>query len=139
MAIRDPLYREIADIIIETDERPPRMVVQEISRSLRRFLPVKAQADLRYPMALLCGGLMRTLQVDLGERSYPIILAVICLGQGDLFASHIAGRQVAIVTNRHGCALCIWSVCCRRSVAMRLSLIVLPDGEAFKDLGNTCS
>ncbi|WP_165680637.1 shikimate kinase AroK [Metapseudomonas otitidis] len=30
MAIRDPLYREIADIIIETDERPPRLVVQEI-------------------------------------------------------------------------------------------------------------
>jgi shikimate kinase len=30
LEIRDPLYREIADIIIETDERPPRMVVQEI-------------------------------------------------------------------------------------------------------------
>ena len=30
MAVRDPLYREIADLIIETDERPPRMVVQEI-------------------------------------------------------------------------------------------------------------
>ena len=35
MAIRDPLYREIADIIIETDERPPRMVVQEIIERLR--------------------------------------------------------------------------------------------------------
>ncbi len=30
MAIRDPLYREIADIVVQTDERPPRMVVQEI-------------------------------------------------------------------------------------------------------------
>lgn len=30
MAVRDPLYREIADLIIETDERPPRIVVQEI-------------------------------------------------------------------------------------------------------------
>ena len=30
MAVRDPLYREIADLVIETDERPPRMVVQEI-------------------------------------------------------------------------------------------------------------
>lgn len=30
LAIRDPLYREIADIIIETDVRPPRMVVQEL-------------------------------------------------------------------------------------------------------------
>lgn len=30
MAVRDPLYREIADIIIETDERPPRLVVAQI-------------------------------------------------------------------------------------------------------------
>jgi shikimate kinase len=30
MAIRDPLYREIANVIIQTDERPPRMVVAEI-------------------------------------------------------------------------------------------------------------
>ncbi len=29
-AARDPLYREIADVIVETDERPPRLVVQEI-------------------------------------------------------------------------------------------------------------
>ncbi|MCJ8170391.1 shikimate kinase AroK [Pseudomonas sp. A3.4] len=34
MAIRDPLYREVADIIVVTDERPPRMVVQEILRQL---------------------------------------------------------------------------------------------------------
>lgn len=34
MEIRDPLYREIADVIIETDERPPRMVVQEIIERL---------------------------------------------------------------------------------------------------------
>lgn len=31
---RDPLYREIADIIIETDTRPPRLVVQEIIAQL---------------------------------------------------------------------------------------------------------
>ncbi|CAN7713783.1 shikimate kinase AroK [Pseudomonas solani] len=39
MAIRDPLYREIADIIIETDERPPRMVVQEILERLQALPP----------------------------------------------------------------------------------------------------
>ncbi|MCO6059682.1 shikimate kinase AroK [Pseudomonas sp. MOB-449] len=39
MAIRDPLYREIADIIIETDERPPRMVVQEILARLQELPP----------------------------------------------------------------------------------------------------
>lgn len=39
MAIRDPLYRQIADLVIETDERPPRMVVQEILESLQVLPP----------------------------------------------------------------------------------------------------
>ena len=39
MAVRDPLYREIADIIIETDERPPRLVVQEIIERLETLAP----------------------------------------------------------------------------------------------------
>src|SRR5690606_16042550 len=39
MALRDPLYREIADLVIETDERPPRMVVQEILEQLRTLPP----------------------------------------------------------------------------------------------------
>lgn len=34
LAIRDPLYREIADVVVETDERPPRLVVQEILERL---------------------------------------------------------------------------------------------------------
>jgi shikimate kinase len=34
MDIRDPLYREIADLIIETDGRRVREVAQEISRSI---------------------------------------------------------------------------------------------------------
>lgn len=39
MEIRDPLYREIADVIVETDERPPRMVVQEIIDRLDALSP----------------------------------------------------------------------------------------------------
>jgi shikimate kinase len=39
LAIRDPLYREIADVIVETDERPPRLVVQEILERLEALAP----------------------------------------------------------------------------------------------------
>lgn len=39
MEIRDPLYREIADVIIETDERPPRLVVQEIIERFEALAP----------------------------------------------------------------------------------------------------
>lgn len=36
MAVRDPLYRELADIIVTTDQRTPRSVVQEIVRNLQK-------------------------------------------------------------------------------------------------------
>ena len=36
---RDPLYREIADLVIETDERPPRMVVIDILERLQQLPP----------------------------------------------------------------------------------------------------
>lgn len=39
LSLRDPLYREIADVIIETDERPPRMVVLEILARLAELPP----------------------------------------------------------------------------------------------------
>lgn len=38
-AVRDPLYREIADVVIETDERPPRLVVQQILERLEALSP----------------------------------------------------------------------------------------------------
>jgi shikimate kinase len=39
LQIRDPLYREIADLVVETDERPPRMVVLEILAQLAELPP----------------------------------------------------------------------------------------------------
>jgi shikimate kinase len=36
---RDPLYREIADLVVETDERPPRMVVLDILDRLAQLPP----------------------------------------------------------------------------------------------------
>ncbi len=35
MDIRDPLYREVADIIVDTDGRSPRAVVQDLARQLQ--------------------------------------------------------------------------------------------------------
>ncbi len=39
LALRDPLYREVADLVIETDQRPPRLVVQEILERLEQLPP----------------------------------------------------------------------------------------------------
>ena len=39
LAVRDPLYREIADLVVETDEQPPRMVVLDILERLAQLPP----------------------------------------------------------------------------------------------------
>jgi shikimate kinase len=39
LQVRDPLYREIADVVVHTDERPPRMVVLDILDRLRHLPP----------------------------------------------------------------------------------------------------
>ncbi|MCQ4286827.1 shikimate kinase AroK [Pseudomonas stutzeri] len=43
MAVRDPLYREIADVVVQTDERPPRLVVVEIIGQLQALAPRESQ------------------------------------------------------------------------------------------------
>lgn len=75
---------------------------------------------------------MRTLQVDLGERSYPIIIGSHLLGQGDLLRPYITGRQVAIVTNSTVAPLYLERLQQALGGYAVIS-IVLPDGEAFKD------
>ena len=37
MAARDPLYQEVADITIQTDDRNPKYVVQEVLKRLQQL------------------------------------------------------------------------------------------------------
>jgi 3-dehydroquinate synthase len=75
---------------------------------------------------------MQTLQVDLGERSYPIYIGADLLARTDLLAPHIAGRQVAIVTNETVAPLYLGAL--EAALAgYAVTSIVLPDGEAFKN------
>lgn len=74
---------------------------------------------------------MQTLQVELGERSYPIYIGTGLLGRADLLAPHIHGRQVAIVTNETVAPLYLGGL--EAALAdYAVASIVLPDGEAFK-------
>lgn len=75
---------------------------------------------------------MQTLRVDLGERSYPIYIGADLLARTDLLAPHIAGRQVAIVTNETVAPLYLGAL--ETALAgYAVTSIVLPDGEAFKN------
>ncbi len=74
---------------------------------------------------------MQTVQVDLGDRSYPIYIGHGLLGGGDLLARHISGRQVAIVTNETVAPLYLERLK-SALVGFELVEVVLPDGESFK-------
>ena len=77
-------------------------------------------------------GYMQTLKVDLGERSYPIYIGEGLLDQPELLAPHIAGRQVAIVSNETVAPLYLERL--RRTLGAYAVLpVVLPDGEAHKN------
>ncbi|MCQ4346343.1 3-dehydroquinate synthase [Pseudomonas stutzeri] len=75
---------------------------------------------------------MRTLQVDLGERSYPIFIGAGLLDRRDCFTPYIAGRQVAIVTNETVAPLYLQRLVDTLQ-GYKVTPIVLPDGEAFKN------
>ncbi|MEQ9726821.1 3-dehydroquinate synthase [Pseudomonas sp. WHRI 8822A] len=75
---------------------------------------------------------MQTLHVDLAERSYPIHIGAGLLSRADLLTPHIVGRQVAIVTNQTIAPLYLQTL--QDTLAdYRVTPIVLPDGEAFKN------
>ncbi|MBU3055150.1 3-dehydroquinate synthase [Pseudomonas indica] len=75
---------------------------------------------------------MRTLQVDLGERSYPIHIGEGLLAQPELIVPYIAGRQVAIVTNETVAPLYLGRLT-QTLAGYGVTPIVLPDGEAYKN------
>lgn len=75
---------------------------------------------------------MRTLTVDLGERSYPIYIGEGLLARAELFKQHLAGRQVAIVTNETVAPLYLKAL--ETSLAgCELTSVILPDGESHKN------
>lgn len=76
---------------------------------------------------------MQTLEVELGERSYPIYIGSGLLGETGLLEQHIAGPRVAIVTNKTVAPLYLKQLEESLSNFQCIS-IVLPDGEQYKNL-----
>ena len=74
---------------------------------------------------------MQSLQVDLGERSYPIYIGADLLSQTALFAPHIQGRQVAVVTNETVAPLYLERLL-KTLEGYSVCQVILPDGESFK-------
>jgi 3-dehydroquinate synthase len=76
---------------------------------------------------------MNTLQIALEERSYPIYVGCNLLDKPELYARHIAGRQVLVVTNETIAPLYLDRVLAQLQ-HYQTAQVILPDGEQFKTL-----
>ena len=78
--------------------------------------------------------LSQTVHIDLGDRSYPIVIASNVLGQAATFAQCPAAMQALIVTNTTVAPLFAQQLQAALSGKYaKVHTVVLPDGEAHKD------
>jgi 3-dehydroquinate synthase len=74
-----------------------------------------------------------TVTIELGERSYPIIIGADLLGDAALLSQHIVARDVLVVTNETVAPLYLDTLT-RGLDGKRVRAVALPDGEQFKTL-----
>ena len=78
---------------------------------------------------------MNTLKVELGSRSYPILIGAGLLAQADLLREHIAARDVLIVSNTTVAPLYLDTLAASLQ-PRRVVEVILPDGESHKTLAS---
>jgi len=77
--------------------------------------------------------LVCTLQVDLGDRAYPIYIGSDLISNPEFFAQHIKGSRVMVVSNKTVAPLYLDQLK-QALVDFNVSEVILPDGEEFKTL-----
>ena len=76
---------------------------------------------------------MKTININLEKKSYPIYVGENIIENYDLFEKHISGNKVAIVTNDKVASLYLQKISNTLSIEKEIIPIILPDGEAFKN------
>ena len=76
---------------------------------------------------------MKTLTVDLGDRSYPIFIGQGLMGNAELVKPYVKGQQVLIVTNTTVAPLYL-KACKKAFAGFKVKEVILPDGENYKNL-----
>lgn len=76
-------------------------------------------------------------EVDLGDRSYPIYIGSGLLDQPEILQRHVHGKRVLIVTNETVAPLYLDKVTEALTIGnpnVSVESVVLPDGEKYKDM-----
>jgi shikimate kinase/3-dehydroquinate synthase len=149
---REPLYNEVADIVIDTGRPNVQFLVNNILLQLgmhpnnlfesttalnAAVAAATMPTDSRSFQLPHASGRALTLSVDLGERSYPITIGNALLDDADLFARHVSSERAMIVTNTVVAPLYL-SRLTQALVAggKHVEVVILPDGEDEKTIDN---
>jgi shikimate kinase / 3-dehydroquinate synthase len=129
-AQREPLYREVADLVIDTGRPNVQSMVHAILEQIAALDAARARQRPATPMNQQT---RMTIDVALGSRSYPIEIGRGLLDDPQLLARHLGGGKVAIVTNTTVAPLYLARVAAPlRAAGREVVEIVLPDGEEHK-------
>lgn len=77
---------------------------------------------------------LSTLQVSLGERSYPIHIGPGLIGDPERLAPYLAGRQVMVVTDHTVAPLYLEALKAGLPEGLEVRELILPEGESHKVL-----
>lgn len=129
---RDPLYREIADVVVDTGSQSVNSLAHRLASRLTRHPGGKPPgAEITHNGAQMN---IHTLEVALGDRTYPIHVGSGLLDQAELIASRLPQKKAAIVTNDVvGPLYLVRLQAALAACGVHTVTIVLPDGEEHKE------
>ncbi|MRW93720.1 3-dehydroquinate synthase [Duganella sp. FT80W] len=137
MAVRDPLYMEIADLVIDTGRPNVQSMVQTIINQLATKACEAAPNCVTHAEPSMNEQSNILLNVDLGERSYPIAIGPDLLDDVSLLARHVNGSKVAVVSNTTVAPLYLARIeAGLRDAGKQVIPVILPDGEEHKHWGS---
>lgn len=122
---RDPLYSEIADILMHTGKQSVQVLLSRLQQKLDTFYHPNQNRNQEH---------MQTLTVGLAERSYPIHVGNDLLEAVDLLLPHLPRKRTVIVSNTTVAPLYLDRLSAGLAKhGVQVESIVLPDGEQYKN------
>jgi len=122
---RDPLYAEIADIVMHTGKQSVHVLLIRLQQRLQEM---NARSNFGEDES------MKTLSVGLAERSYPIHIGNDLLNKPELLLPYLPRKRTVIVTNTTVAPLYLeqlTEILAKHQI--QVEKIVLPDGEQYKN------
>jgi shikimate kinase/3-dehydroquinate synthase len=131
---REPLYLEMARLVVDTGRPNVQSMVQLIINQLDALACQDAPNCMTQAQFSMNEQTNILLNVDLGERSYPISIGPAVLDDTAMLARYVSGRKVAIVTNTTVAPLYLERVAAPLAAAGKeVITVVLEDGEEYKN------